>query len=206
MKKAFATTSTTRKAIAIAMLALSPLVLSPLAHAATENYVIDTKGMHASINFKIKHIGYSYLLGRFNDFSGNFTFDDANPANSKIDVDIKTASLDSNHAERDKHLRGKDFLDVEKFPTATFKSTKIVKDDDPGEFTVHGDLTLHGVTKPITIEVDSVGAGADPWGGYRRGFEGDVTLTLADFGIDTAKLGPASAKVELELHIEGVRQ
>lgn len=193
-----------KKALSIALLALSPVAFSPALHAA-ENYVIDTKGMHASINFKIKHLGYSYLLGRFNDFEGNFTFDDANAANSKVDVTVKTASLDSNHAERDKHLRGKDFLDVEKFPTATFKSTKVVKGDDAGEFVVHGDLTLHGVTKPIAIDVESVGAGSDPWGGYRRGFEGEVTLTLADFGINF-DLGPASKQVELELHVEGIRQ
>lgn len=206
MKNAFAARKTfvPTRAFAAAMLALSPLALIPTAQAA-ENYVIDTKGMHASINFKVKHLGYSYLLGRFNDFGGSFSFDEANPANSKVDVSIKTASLDSNHAERDKHLRGKDFLDVEKFPTATFKSTKIVKDDDPGEFTIHGDLTLHGVTKPVTIEVDSIGNGPDPWGGYRRGFEGETTLTLADFGINF-DLGPASKQVELELQIEGVRQ
>lgn len=201
MKNAFATT----RAIATAMLALSPLALSSVAHAA-ENYVIDTKGMHASINFRIKHLGYSWLLGRFNDFDGSFTFDEANPANSKVDVTIKTASLDSNHAERDTHLRGDKFLDVSKFPTATFKSTKISKGDDAGEYTVTGDLTLHGVTKPVTIEVESVGAGPDPWGGYRRGFEGETRLTLADFGIDKFDLGPASKQVELELQIEGVRQ
>jgi polyisoprenoid-binding protein YceI len=201
MKKASATT----RAIATAMLALGPLALSSFAHAA-ENYVVDTKGMHASINFKIKHLGYSYLLGRFNDFGGTFTFDEANPANSKIEVTIKTASLDSNHAERDVHLRGKEFLEVDKFPTATFKSTKISKGDDAGEYTVVGDLTLHGVTKPVTIEVESVGAGPDPWGGYRRGFEGETKLTLADFGIDKFDLGPASKQVELELQIEGVRQ
>jgi polyisoprenoid-binding protein YceI len=201
MKKTYAI----RRTIAVAMLALSPLALIPAAHAA-ENYVIDTKGMHASINFKIKHLGYSYLLGRFNDFGGTFTFDEANPANSKVDVTIKTTSLDSNHAERDTHLRGDKFLDAGKFPTATFKSTKITKGDDAGEFIVVGDLTLHGVTKPVTIEVESIGAGPDPWGGYRRGFEGETKLTLADFGIDKFDLGPASKQVELELQIEGVRQ
>jgi len=194
-----------KRAIATAVLALSPLAMSSYVHAA-ENYVIDTKGMHASINFKIKHLGYSYLLGRFNDFGGTFTFDEANPANSKVDVTIKTASLDSNHAERDTHLRGDKFLEVEKFPTATFKSTKITKGKEAGEYTIVGDLTLHGVTKPVTIEAESVGAGADPWGGYRRGFEGETKLTLADFGIDKFDLGPASKQVELELLIEGVRQ
>lgn len=201
MKKPF----DTRRAIATAMLAFCPLALSSIAHAA-ENYTIDTKGMHASINFKIKHLGYSWLLGRFNDFGGTFSFDEANPANSKVDVTIKTASLDSNHAERDTHLRGDKFLDAAKFPTATFKSTKVAKGDEAGEFIVTGDLTLHGVTKPVSIEVESVGAGADPWGGFRRGFEGDTKLTLADYGIDTDKLGPASKEVELELFIEGVRQ
>jgi len=193
-----------KKALSIALLALGPLAFSP-ALLAAENYVIDTTGMHASINFKIKHLGYSYLLGRFNDFGGNFTFDEANIANSKVEVTIKTASLDSNHAERDSHLRGPKFLDADKFPTATFKSTSVSKGDKAGEFAVHGDLTLHGVTKPVTIAVEPVGNGPDPWGGYRRGFAGETTLTLADFGINF-DLGPASKQVALELEVEGVRQ
>ncbi|MDO3388696.1 YceI family protein [Gilvimarinus sp. SDUM040013] len=173
-------------------------------NALAADYAIDTKGAHASINFKIKHLGYSWLLGRFNDFSGDFSYDSADVSASKISVKIDTASVDSNHAERDKHLRGDDFLSVSKFPEATFVSTKVTNVDGE-DFDVVGNLTLHGVTKEITIEVEKVGEGKDPWGGYRVGFEGDTEIRLSDFGIDY-NLGPASQVVELELHVEGIRK
>ena len=96
-------------------------LITSVANAAT--YDIDNEGAHASINFKIQHLGYSWLTGRFNDFDGSFEYDAAKPADSSINVTIDTTSIDSNHAERDKHLKGSDFLDVKKYPTATFKST-----------------------------------------------------------------------------------
>ncbi len=174
--------------------------------ALADDYVIDTKGAHAAINFKIKHLGYSWLTGRFNTFSGNFSYDPANVAASTISVNIDTTSIDSNHAERDKHLRGGDFLEVSKYPEAKFVSKRITDIDDDGEeFDIVGDLTLHGVTKEVTIEVEKIGEGKDPWGGYRVGFEGETTIMLKDFGIDY-DLGPASRSVELELQVEGIKQ
>ena len=172
-------------------------------HAA--EYVIDTQGAHAFVNFKIKHLGYSWLHGRFNTFDGSFSYDSANPNASQIMVTIDTKSIDSNHAERDKHLRGGDFLNVDKFPTATFKSTSIKFDDDGDEADVTGEFTLHGVTKTIIFEIDKIGEGKDPWGGYRVGFEGETSLKLADFGIDY-NLGPASTHVDIGLYIEGIRK
>ncbi len=168
-----------------------------------DDYVIDSAGAHASINFKINHLGYSWLTGRFNDFSGNFSYDPYQPEASKVMVEINTASLDSNHAERDKHLRSDDFLSTDKFPTASFTSTDVAVVGEGMSLT--GDLTLHGVTKPVVIEVEKIGAGQDPWGGYRVGFAGTTTIALKDFGIDY-NLGPASTHAELELHIEGIRQ
>lgn len=179
------------------------LVLSASAVNAAE-YVIDTKGAHAFVNFKIKHLGYSWLHGRFNTFDGEFNYDAEKPNASQIMVNIDTASLDSNHAERDKHLRGKDFLNVDKYPTATFKSTNITfNNDDSGKVT--GDFTLHGVTKSITFEIDKIGEGQDPWGGYRVGFEGETSLKLSDYGINY-NLGPASTHVDIGLFIEGIRK
>ena len=173
--------------------------------ALADNYVIDTKGAHASINFSIKHLGYSVLTGRFDTFSGDFSYDPAKPEASTINVTIDTSSVNSNHAERDKHLRSPDFLNVEKFPKATFVSKKIVLDDDKDEFDIVGDLTLNGVTKSITIEVEKVGEGKDPWGGYRAGFSGETTITLKDFNVKM-DLGPASQTVQLELEVEGVKK
>ena len=167
-------------------------------------YLIDTKGAHAFIQFHIKHLGYSWLVGRFNTFSGSFEYDEKNPDAASITVDIDTASIDSNHAERDKHLRDDEFLNVEKHPKARFVSNSY-RDlgNDKGE--LKGELTLNGVTRPITIDVTHIGAGMDPWGGYRRGFEGRTSFALADFGIKR-NLGPASKEVHLWLGIEGIRQ
>ncbi|MEE4376324.1 MAG: YceI family protein [Candidatus Competibacteraceae bacterium] len=172
--------------------------------AVAEDFLIDTKGSHAFVQFKIKHLGYSWLYGRFNDFAGNFSYDENNPEAAKVEVVIKTASVDSNHAERDKHLRNSDFLNVNEHPEARFVSTAFTESgDNKAELT--GDLTLNGVTRPVTIDVEHIGHGPDPWGGYRRGFAGTTTLKLADFGIDY-DLGPASTEVEMILSVEGIRQ
>lgn len=172
--------------------------------ALADKYVIDTKEAHAFIQFRIQHLGYSWLTGRFNTFSGSFEYDEKNPANALVVVEIDTASVDSNHAERDKHLRGDDFLDVEKYPTAKFVSTSF-KEKGDGTAVLEGNLTLHGVTKPVTIDVEHVGHGEDPWGGYRRGFEGRTRIALADFDINY-NLGPKSKELELILSVEGIRQ
>ncbi|WP_439135879.1 YceI family protein [Pseudomaricurvus sp.] len=173
-------------------------------NAVAADYKIDTKGAHASINFKIPHLGYSWLVGRFNDFEGKFTYDPENMEASTVEVTVDTTSIDSNHAERDKHLRGDDYLDTDKFGQAKFVSTEVT-DKGNGNFTVIGDLTLHGVTKPITIDAAIVGEGPDPWLGYRAGFSGTTVLKLKDFGIPD-KLGPASSRVTLDLYVEGVSQ
>ena len=132
-----------------------------------------------------------------------FTYDPDNPQANAITVSIDPASVDTNHAERDKHLRGSDFLDVTKYPEATFESTTYTGDADSG--TIEGMLTLHGVTKPISIRLEKLGEGNDPWGGYRAGFIGTTTLTRRDFGI-SYNLGPASESMELEIGIEGIRK
>ncbi len=182
---------------------LSTALLMPsLSQAAT--YEIDTQGAHAFIQFKIQHLGYSWLLGRFNTFEGQFEWDAKAPEKSSIQVTIDTASVDSNHAERDKHLRGSDFLNVGKHPKSTFKSTGY-KATSANEGVLSGDFTLNGVTKNISFPVKVVGEGKDPWGGYRAGFEGKTTLKLADYGINY-NLGPASTEVEIELHVEGIRK
>src|SRR5690606_13435378 len=114
--------------------------------AQAADYVIDTQGAHAFVQFKISHLGYSWLYGRFNTFSGDFSYDADKLTDAKIQLTIDPASVDSNHAERDKHLRSGDFLNVSKHPKATFVSTKIVP--KAGEtFDLHGNLTLNGVTK-----------------------------------------------------------
>lgn len=170
--------------------------------ASAADYVIDTKGAHASVNFKVSHLGYSFIKGRFNKFDGEFSYDPADVTASQVMVNVDTTSLDSNHAERDKHIRSSDFIDASKYSTATFKSTSVVDKGD-GKLEVTGDLNLHGVTKPVTIDAEFVGAGKDPWGGERAGFYGTTRLELADFNIQV--MG-ASSYVDMELHVEGVKK
>jgi len=186
---------------------LTVVLVSLIGYSATgwtENYVMDAKGAHAFIQFRVKHLGYSWLYGRFNTFTGKFSFDENAPERSTVEVNIDTRSLDSNHAERDKHLRGEDFLNVDQFPNARFVSTG-VDVMASGEAIIHGNLTLRGVTKSIDLHMVEVGTGPDPWGGYRRGFEGTSSFALADFGI-VRNLGAASKNVELILSAEGIRQ
>ena len=190
------------KKILLATAFTAATLVSGIANAA--NYKVDVDGAHAFINFKIQHLGYSWLTGRFNTFDGKFNYDAKQPNDSQIKIVIETKSIDSNHAERDKHLRGKDFLNVDKYPTATFKSTSY-KAIDANSGTITGEFELHGVKKAISFPIEKIGEGNDPWGGYRVGFSGTTSLKLSDYGIDY-NLGPNSTHVELELHIEGIRQ
>jgi len=167
-------------------------------------YQFDKKGEHQFINFKISHLGYSWLYGRFDDFDGKFVYDEEKPENSSVEVTINVGSVNSNHAERDKHLRGEDFLYTDEYPQATFKSKRIVMEED-GEAEIIGDFTLRGVTKEVTLDAEMIGHGKDPWGGYRMGFEAETELTLKDFGIPRS-LGPASETVEIFISVEGIRQ
>ena len=169
------------------------------AQAIAADYVIDKAGQHAFITFKASHLGYSYIIGRFNDFEGSFSHDPDNPAGSKANVTIQAKSIDTNHAERDKHLRSDDFFDVAKYPVIEFTSTKYDGADKSGR--LEGNLTMHGVTKAVTWDVNHIGEGDDPWGGYRSGFEAEVTLKAADFDMPNWV-----GDVEVEVIVEGIRQ
>ena len=185
----------------LAILFAAAVAFSATASRAAE-YRIDPG--HSFVQFKISHLGFSWMVGVFDKISGNFAFDPAaGPGGQKISVEIDTASIDSGHAERDKHLRSPDFLNVRKFPKSTFVSTGYEGNAKGGTMT--GTLTLMGVTKPIAIAVKKVGEGKDPWGGYRAGFEGTATLSRKAFGAGMS-LGPASDTVQFFLSIEGIRK
>lgn len=164
------------------------------------DYTIDYKGAHASINFKVKHLGYSWLTGRFNVFDGKFSYDEDNINASKISVNIDTSTVDSNHAERDKHLRGGKYLSVKEFAKASFTSSSI-KDLGNNKLAIVGTLSLHGVEKEITIDGYKVGEGKDPWGGYRAGFSGTTSIKMSDFGFKKD-----FGEILFDLHIEGIKQ
>lgn len=182
------------------LLASALLTSTVCMSASAADYIIDTKDAHASINFEASHLGFSVLTGRFNDFSGNFSYDKENISAAKVKVTIDTSSFDSNHTKRDKHVRSDDFLDVSKFAEATFISNK-VEDKGEGKLAIIGTFTMHGVSKPLTIDAIKVGEGEDPWGGYRVGFSGTSTIKMAEFGFKKD-----FGKVDLILHIEGIRQ
>lgn len=173
--------------------------------ATAEEYDFDIKGMHAAIDFRIQHLGFSWMSGRFNRFDGTFTYDDKNPSAASVSVTIDVSSVDTNHAERDKHLRNEAYLDVKQFPTATFISTSFDENTD-GTGVLIGDFTFRGITKPMTIDVTPVGHGHDPWFGYRRGFVGETQFKLTDYGINISMLGDKSNVIYLNLSVEGIRR
>ncbi|MDX7990731.1 YceI family protein [Xenorhabdus littoralis] len=178
-------------------------LLMSTGNASAADYKFDKIGQHAFIEFRIQHLGFSWLYGGFNDFDGSFTFDPQNPAKDKVNVMIKTGSVDTRHAERDKHLRGPNFLNSSKYPEAKFISTKVKKEGE--HYLITGDLTLNGVTKPVTLDAKLINAGNDPWDGYRAGFEATGKLRLKDFNIKE-DLGPKSQEVELIISVEGVKE
>ena len=185
----------------LAALAIGSALLS--ANVMAADYVVDKEGQHAFVDFKISHLGYSYITGTFKDIDGKFSFDAAKPEDSKIEFNVNTASVFTNHAERDKHIASADFLNASKFAKATFVSTSV---KSTGEKTadVTGDLTIAGVTKPVVVKATFLGEGKDPWGGYRAGFEGTTSIKRSDFG-KQKDLGPASDAVELYVSFEGVK-
>jgi len=185
----------------------TPVLIAALTFATpalADNYVVDNAGAHSTIQFKISHLGYSWLWGRFNRLEGDFNYDPKKMTSSKVNVSVDAASVDTNHAELDKHLRSDDFLDVKKYPKIKFISTKYTQLSN-GKGKLKGKLTFHGITRAIEIDTNYVGAGKDPWGGYRFGIEGQTRIKLADYNIKK-DLGPAAAELELFITLEGIRQ
>jgi polyisoprenoid-binding protein YceI len=191
----------------LAALAIGSAVLSA-GNVMAADYVVDKEGQHAFVDFKISHLGYSYITGTFKDIDGKFSFDAAKPEDSKIEFNVNTASVFTNNAERDKHIASGDFLNASKFAKATFVSTSVKSTgkNAAGKDTadVAGDLTIAGVTKPVVVKATFLGEGKDPWGGYRAGFEGTTNLKRSDFG-KQKDLGPSSDAVELYVTFEGVK-
>jgi len=164
-----------KTAIAIVMMVALPV----LAHADT--WQIDPA--HNNVEFTVRHMMISNVKGQFQKTSGTITANGADPASAKIDATIDATSIDTRVDRRDAHLKSPDFLDVAKFPTITFKSTK-VEAAGPGKWKVTGDLTLHGVTKPVVLDVEGTGAPIhDPMGNTRAGASATTKIRRSDFGL-----------------------
>ncbi len=174
--------------------------LAPAVHA--ETYKIDPT--HSSIVFRIKHLDITYVYGRFNDPSGTLVWNEKEDTGHAVDMTVKAENVDTNNEKRDKHLRSEDFFHIIKYPYITFKSSSFTPLSD-GLYEVKGDLTLHGVTRPLTVTARHTGAGEDPWGGFRTGFETTFPVRRSEFGMDTM-LGSVGDEVELTISIEAIRQ
>ena len=161
-------------------------------------YKLDSS--HGKITWSVDHLGFSKYYGQFVNVSAELTLDSANPAASTLTATIPLTDVAPNDDGLKRHLQTADFFDTANHPVATFRSTRIVVDpSDPDEATVHGELTLRGVTRPVTMEVDFNQAGPTR-GGYKAGFDGEATIRRSDFGITYALPGVSD---EVELHIEG---
>lgn len=169
--------------------------------SASGTYKVDA--VHSSNVFRIKHLGVAYFYGRFNEVAGRFVIDEAQVANCSFEVSTKTASVDTNNADRDKHLRSPDYFDAEKYPEITFKSTS-VKAAGGAVLDVTGDLSLHGVTKPVSVKLERTGAGPGMRGEFRCGFEATFTIQCSDFGMKTTP--GLSDEVRFTISVEGIKQ
>lgn len=189
-------------AILAAALVLGLAVPVPAADSdavKTGTYAIDP--VHSSVVFGIGHLGVTYVYGRFNTVSGTLTLGENGHA---IEMTVDAASVDTNNEKRDKHLRSEDFFDVANHPEIAFASTSFAPAGGD-EFEVAGNLTLRGVTKPVTVTARRIGSGKDPWGGYRTGFRTTFRIRRSDYGMDrlTNSVGD---EVELTVAIEAILQ
>jgi polyisoprenoid-binding protein YceI len=171
------------------------------------DYVIDAS--HSSVVFKVKHLAISSVPGRFGDVSGKFSFDPSKIEASSAEATINATSINTMDPKRDDHLKSADFLDVVKFPSIQFKSTKVEKVSDTA-FNAHGDLSIHGVTKPVVLAVTYGGTAKDPWGKERAAFEARTTINRKDFGLTWSKTLETGGlvvgdDVQITLEIEGVK-
>ena len=178
-----------------------PAILSSLAYAA-ETYKLDPE--HTSIVFRVKHLGIAYVYGRINGPTGTFVFDESSPSKSTIEVQAETENVDTAVEKRDTDLKSPDFFNTGEYPHVSFKS-KSVKKLKEAVYEVSGDLTLLGKTRPITVQVNATGAGKDPWGNFRMGFETSFSIKRSDFGMNFM-MGGVSDEVNLTVSVEGIRQ
>jgi polyisoprenoid-binding protein YceI len=188
-----------RWSLAVPTVVLLALVAAPA--PAADEYAMDTA--HSGVNFKISHLGLSWIHGRFNDFSGSFTVNADDPTKSSFSMTIQAASIDTNNKNRDKHLSSGDFFNVKQFPTIKFESTavKAVKDG----YEVTGDMAMHGVTKSVTFTLTGGKTAEFPKGVKRTGYSSDLVLKRSDFGID--KFAEALGdEVHISVSFEGTKK
>src|SRR5688500_15736117 len=190
-----------RMRLSFAVLILLALIFAPLTTRAADNYKVDS--VHAAVIFKVAHAGVGNAYGRFNEPTGTVVLDKSDPSKSSFTFEVDVNKIDTANEKRDQHLKSPDFFDAKQFPTITFKSTKITKSTE-GEYEVASDLTVHGVTKPITVTVKKVGEATTQMG-HRAGWDPSCTVKRSDFGMNFMP-GGIGDEVTLNVAIEGIRQ
>ncbi len=189
------------------MTSTTPLSTTRPSDLALGTWDIDPS--HSNVEFVARHL-FSRVRGRFGQFAGVINVADS-PAECSVAVTIEAASIDTSHADRDQHLRGADFLDVDQFPTLTFTSTSVSAVGEDGRGQIEGLLSIRDIARPVILDVEYLGAGGDPWGGVRAGFSARTEIDRDDFGangnvvLDTGGL-LIGRKVQIELEIEAVRR
>jgi polyisoprenoid-binding protein YceI len=170
--------------------------------AAQDTWQIDP--MHSSAQFSVRHLGISTVRGAFTKVSGTILLDDANPDKDQITASIDAASVDTRVEMRDNDLRSPNFFEVQKYPTITFKSKKI-EPAGPGKLKIAGDLTIHGVTKEVVLDVDGPTAAIkDPWGNPRRGASASTKVIRQDFSVNGAP-GVVGDEITITLDVEFIK-
>jgi len=196
----------------IAIVALAFTVFytgSNWSHAEVAEYMIDPD--HSQVIFKVKHLAISTVTGRFDLFEGSYSLDSENISNSSVETTIVASSINTNKQKRDDHLKSNEFLDVEKYPNITFKS-KEIKKGDGNKFQIVGDLTIHGVTKEVTLDAVYEGhIASDPWGKERTAFIANGEINRTDFGMTWNKALEAGGfvvgdEVRITLEVEGIKK
>jgi polyisoprenoid-binding protein YceI len=182
------------------LLAVAALVAGSLVANAADSYHLDPA--HTSVTFKVEHLGLSWTHGRFNDVSGDFRIDAANPSASRFALTIKTESVDTANAKRDEHVASPDFFNAKQFPVISFKSTAVKAVEHGLEVT--GDFTLHGETKPVTLLLTGGKTGEFPPGVRRTGYTTHLKIKRSDYGMDKM-LQVVGDEVHIEISFEGVK-
>ena len=179
--------------------------LAPEQTGKTTTWTIDAS--HSAAEFSAKHMMITTVKGRIADVRGTLTLDETDPSRSTAQVELGTASIDTRSEQRDGHLRSPDFLDVEQFPTITFRSTRVegAALDEGTSFRIVGELTIRGVTREVVLDATYEGRGRDPWGGERVSFSADTRIDRRDFGLTwnaALETGGVLVSNEIKLHLE----
>lgn len=163
---------------------------------------------HSGIQFTVRHMVVSKVRGRFAAWTGTLDWNEADPSASQVEANIDAASIDTGVADRDAHLRSADFLDVARFPQISYKSRKI-EAAGKGRLRVTGDLTVHGVTREVPLDVEILGRGKDPWGKQRTGFSATASIDRKEFGLKWNQVLEAGGvlvgeRIDVEIEVQAV--